>query len=107
MSEASEDPAATAASSDGASHDSADDSDRAPALDSDAGRLKQARDAYEAGDFRRVRELVHKLSGSEESGVAAAAGELGRRVGVDPVQAWVLAGCLLLFCGIVYAYFGG
>jgi len=107
VSETSQDPAATGASSADASADSSDDTDEAPAPDSDAGRLKQARDAYEAGDFRRVRELVSTLSGSEESGVAAAAAELGRRVGVDPVQAWVLAGCMLLFCGIVYGYFGG
>jgi hypothetical protein len=66
-------------------------------------RLREARAAFEAGDYRRVRELAASLDDAPPE-VADAAAELRRRTEVDPVQLLILAACLAIFGAIVYVY---
>ncbi|MFW6050861.1 MAG: hypothetical protein ACODAU_06785 [Myxococcota bacterium] len=66
--------------------------------------LREAREALEVGDHRRVRALCRPLVRAEDAEVRAEATALLRRVAVDPAQLAVLAACLAFFAAIVYVY---
>jgi hypothetical protein len=73
----------------------------APATDP---RLAPLERAFEAGDYVLVRKLADELIAAGPKDVAEAARALRRRTEVDPVQAGVIAGCLVLFLVIAYIY---
>ena len=66
--------------------------------------LVPAERAFEAGDYVLVRKLADELIASGPKDIAEAARALRRRTEVDPVQAGVIAGCLVLFLVIAYIY---
>ena len=70
----------------------------------DTGPLGEARAAFDAGDFKRVRELTEKLADSSDAETARAALELRRKVAVDPAQIAVLVLCLAFFGWICWKY---
>ena len=68
------------------------------------GPLGEARAAFDAGDFARVRALTAKLADSEDPETARAALELRRKVAIDPAQIAVLVLCLGFFVWICSKY---
>jgi len=70
--------------------------------------LQQLVAAFEAGNYRAVREGAAKLvESSEDPIVAAAARELARRIEPDPLMKYLLFVALGLFVAVVwYAYQG-
>lgn len=76
-----------------------------PAGEGGAGkRLRAARRAFEAGDFRRLREMGREIEQAGEEEEKRAASELLRRVQVDPVMVIALLVCAALFFSIAYVY---
>ncbi len=69
-------------------------------------QLRQAAQAFDQGDYVRVRKLVTALMTSPDVSpdVLQAAEEYRRRLSIDPMQLMILAGCLIFFCWIVYTY---
>ncbi len=67
-------------------------------------RLRAARRAFEAGDYRLVHELGGELESSGDPEERKAARELLGRVAVDPVLFVALLVFAALFFGIAYAY---
>lgn len=70
----------------------------------DGGTLRDARAAFEVGDYARVRELAARLARSEEREIATAADDLLRRTGVDQVQIAFLVACALAILTIAWIY---
>lgn len=70
----------------------------------DRSPLADARAAFDAGDFKRVRELTGKLVDSDDPETARAALELRRKVAIDPAQIAVLVLCLGFFAWICWKY---
>ena len=66
--------------------------------------LQAARRAFEAGDYRRVRELVSEIERSGDPEESRQARELLGRVVVDPVLLVSLLVFAALFLGIAYTY---
>ena len=66
--------------------------------------LQKATRAYQEGDFAATRSHCQELLGSGDPNLEAAASELMRRTGIDPVQWIVWGGCLLFFCWVVWRY---
>lgn len=66
-------------------------------------RLLEAHRAFEAGDYRRVRELTEGLY-QAPSDVADAARALHRRTEVDSMQVGVILACVVVFLFLVYMY---
>ena len=66
--------------------------------------LLQAERAYQAGDFRRMRELCAKLSAGSDRELASRAQALMARVAVDPLALVMLMASLLLLGVILHAY---
>lgn len=72
--------------------------------ESGVGPLGEARAAFDAGDFKRVRELTAKLADSDDPETARAALELRRKVAIDPAQIAVLILCAGFFAWICWKY---
>lgn len=70
----------------------------------DGEALRDARAAFEVGDYRRARELAARISRSEDREVAAAAEDVLRRTGVDQVQIAFLVACTLAILTIAWIY---
>jgi hypothetical protein len=65
--------------------------------------LDAAHRAFEAGDFAEARRLARTLRGSAaDEPTRAAATEILKRTGIDPLIVWMTGGCALLFVLIVY-----
>ncbi|MDB4968959.1 MAG: hypothetical protein JWN44_4648 [Myxococcales bacterium] len=65
--------------------------------------LDAAHRAFEAGDFAEARRLAKVLQGSAgDDATRAAATEILKRTGIDPLIVYLTAGCVLLFVLIVY-----
>jgi DNA polymerase/3'-5' exonuclease PolX len=67
-------------------------------------RLRAARRAFEAGDFRRLREIGREIEQAGDAEEKRAARELVRRVRLDPAMLIALLVCAALFLGIAYVY---
>lgn len=70
----------------------------------ESGPLAEARAAFDAGDFKRVRGLSAKLADSDDPETARAALELRRKTAIDPAQVAVLVMCLGFFLWICSKY---
>lgn len=81
-------------------HESDADADAA----TETGPLAEARAAFDAGDFRRVRQLTTALADSDDPETARSALELRRKVAIDPAQIAVLVLCLGFFVWICWKY---
>jgi len=66
--------------------------------------VQEARLAFEAGDYRRVRQLIRELGKSNDPATRQTAQELARRVQADPAILLVLLLCAALFIGIACVY---
>jgi hypothetical protein len=66
--------------------------------------LDAAHRALEAGDFAEARRLAcaSKATAVGDAARTAAADEILRRTGVDPLVLWLTAGCALLFVAVVF-----
>jgi hypothetical protein len=61
--------------------------------------------AFEAGDFSEARRLARTLqTTAADEPTRAAAAEILKRTGIDPLILWMTAGCALLF--VLITYFG-
>lgn len=67
-------------------------------------QLADAHQAFEIGDYRRVRQLCRVLEQARQDDVSSAARELDARTRVDLVQVVVLCACLAFFAWIAYVY---
>lgn len=65
----------------------------------------EAQDAYDAGNYRRVREIADALIEDSDASVARAGLALKTKVDVDPVQIVFLAACLAAFLFTLYEFF--
>lgn len=71
----------------------------------DGDALREAHVAFEAGDYRAVRQRCRALEEkAEDHEVREAAAALRRRVEVDPIQVVVLAACAAVVIAIVYRW---
>lgn len=68
-----------------------------------ASTLGDAERAFDRGDYRTVRSVCRQVIETKGED-AEKARDLLRRVSFDPIQAIVLAGCLVVFAVIVYVY---
>ena len=66
--------------------------------------LARLQRAFEAGDFRLLRELGREAERSGEAGERQGARELVRRTRVDPAMVVALLVCAALFFSIAYVY---
>lgn len=66
--------------------------------------LARAQRAFEAGDYRTVRELTRRPIASGDAKTAAAARELLRRVSVNRIHFLALLLCFAALCIIAYIY---
>ncbi len=67
--------------------------------------LDAAHRAFEAGDFAEARRLARALAAdakASDEATRAAAAEILRRTGVDPLIVWLTVGCALLFVAVVF-----
>ena len=65
--------------------------------------LDAAHRAFEAGDFAEARRLARQQQASAaDEATRAAADEILRRTGIDPLMIWVTIGCALMFVAIVF-----
>jgi len=65
--------------------------------------LDAAHRAFEAGDFAEARRLAKELStGAADEATRAAAADILKRTGIDPLIIWITVGCALMFAAIVY-----
>lgn len=65
--------------------------------------LDAAHRAFEAGDFAEARRLARRqLAAAPDHATRAAADEILRRTGIDPVMIWLTVGCALMFMAIVF-----
>lgn len=71
---------------------------------SERNQLAQAQRAFEAGDYRCVREVTSRLAHSSNAEIAAASQQLRRRTSIDSGHLAILLACLTLFCTIAYFY---
>jgi hypothetical protein len=67
-------------------------------------KLDDAERAFEVGDYVLVRKLCDEVIAKGPGPAAEAARALRRRTEVDPIQAGVIAACLVLFLVIAYIY---
>lgn len=70
----------------------------------DGETLRDARAAFEVGDYARARELAARLARSEDREIATAAEDILRRTGVDQVQIAFLVACALAILTIAWIY---
>ena len=70
----------------------------------DGDALRDARAAFEVGDYKHARELAARLTRSEDREIAAAAEDVLRRTGVDQVQIAFLVACALAILTIAWIY---
>ncbi len=70
----------------------------------ESGPLAEARAAFDAGNFARVRELAATLVDSSDPETARAALELRRKTAIDPAPISVLVLCLAFFVWICSKY---
>jgi FimV-like protein len=64
--------------------------------------LAQARQALEAGDFGRARQLLRRLASGDDANVQKEAKALLSRTRPDPVIVWLSLGCVLFFLAVIY-----
>ncbi len=65
--------------------------------------LDAAHQAFEAGDFAEARRLARQQkSTATDDATRAAADEILKRTGIDPLIVWLTAGAALMFIAIVY-----
>ena len=65
--------------------------------------MDAAHQAFEAGDFAEARRLAkQQRAGASDDATRAAADEILKRTGVDPVVVWLTVGAVVLFVAIVY-----
>ncbi|MEC7522018.1 MAG: hypothetical protein VYE22_19185 [Myxococcota bacterium] len=67
-------------------------------------KLREAVRAFEAGDFRKVRDRCRDLADAEDAEVRAAAEALRSRIDVDPVQVVVVLACFAVVAAIAYVW---
>lgn len=66
--------------------------------------LDDAHRAFEAGDFGLARRLAQQLlSAAPDDATRAAARDILRRTGIDPLIIWITVGCALVFSLVVAA----
>jgi hypothetical protein len=65
--------------------------------------MDAAHQAFEAGDFAEARRLAKEQRASAgDDATRAAADDILKRTGVDPLVVWLTVGAVLLFVAIVY-----
>lgn len=65
--------------------------------------MDAAHEAFERGDFAEARRLAkHERAAAGDDAARAAAEEILRRTGVDPLIVWLTGGAVLLFVAVVY-----
>ena len=65
--------------------------------------MDAAHQAFEAGDFAEARRLAkQQRAAASDDATRAAADEILKRTGVDPLVIWLTVGAILLFVAIVY-----
>jgi hypothetical protein len=65
--------------------------------------LDAAHRAFEAGDFAEARRLARQQKdAAADDATRAAADEILRRTGIDPLMIWLTIGCALMFVAIVF-----
>lgn len=65
--------------------------------------MDAAHQAFEAGDFAEARRLAkQQRAAASDDATRAAADEILKRTGVDPLVVWLTVGAVLLFAAIVY-----
>ena len=67
-------------------------------------RVLLAQRCFEAGDYGQARSIADALAKSESEPIRLAAAALRGRVGIDRVQAAILAACALFFLVVAYHY---
>jgi hypothetical protein len=65
--------------------------------------MDAAHQAFEAGDFAEARRLAKEQRASAgDDATRAAADDILKRTGVDPLVVWLTVGAVVLFVAIVY-----
>jgi hypothetical protein len=65
--------------------------------------LDAAHQAYEAGNFAEARRLAKaQLAGAGDEATRAAAAEILKRTGIDPMVVWMTIGGALVYVAIVF-----
>jgi hypothetical protein len=65
--------------------------------------LDEAHRAFDAGDFARARTLARQQkANAADDATRAAADEILKRTGIDPLVVWMTVGCAVMFALIVY-----
>lgn len=64
--------------------------------------LDAAHRAFEAGNFAEARKLARALSSTGDEATRAAAAQILKRTGIDPVVVWMTIGCALLYVAVVF-----
>jgi len=65
--------------------------------------MDAAHQAFEAGDFAEARRLAkQQRAAASDDATRAAADDILKRTGVDPLVIWLTVGAVLLFVAIVY-----
>jgi len=65
--------------------------------------MDAAHQAFEAGDFAEARRLAkQQRAAASDDAARAAADEILKRTGVDPLVIWLTVGAVVLFVAIVY-----
>jgi len=65
--------------------------------------MDAAHQAFEAGDFAEARRLAkQQRAAASDDATRAAADDILKRTGVDPLVIWLTVGAILLFVAIVY-----
>jgi hypothetical protein len=65
--------------------------------------MDAAHQAFEAGDFAEARRLAkQQRATASDDATRAAADDILKRTGVDPLVVWLTVGAVVLFVAIVY-----
>jgi hypothetical protein len=65
--------------------------------------MDAAHQAFEAGDFAEARRLAkQQRATASDDATRAAADDILKRTGIDPLVVWLTVGAIILFVAIVY-----